>query len=184
MPRLYTKTGDSGTTALGSGERVSKSSLRIEAYGTVDELNSCLGMILTYPLHKDISHVLMKVQNDLFDLGADLSCPRGKDYKFYVPRITLELIEYLENRIDHFTTFVSPFTHFVLPGGSAGAAFIHFARTICRRSERHVVALHTQEEGAEYAIRYLNRLSDLLFIMARFQNLKDDQPETPWVAKK
>lgn len=176
LSKIYTRTGDRGTTALGDGRRVRKDHLRIAAFGAVDELNSVLGLVLMGGLETEGTVVLRGVQNDLFDLGADLCVPdkpgRGKARRpRSAPlRITADHVTPLETTIDRFNASLPPLKSFVLPGGSPAAAWLHLARTVCRRAERSVVALSRRSRVNDQAIIYLNRLSDLLFVMARRAN--------------
>ncbi len=181
LNKIYTRTGDKGTTALGSGERVRKDSLRVSAYGTVDETNAAIGMArvhiadLSFPV--DVDAVLGRIQNDLFDLGADLCLPdRGKPLPYEPLRIVPEQVARLESEIDAMNAELKPLRSFVLPGGTAGAAALHVARTVCRRAERVLVELAAapDEPVSEAAIRYLNRLSDLLFVASRYVNDRGD----------
>lgn len=160
LSKIYTRTGDDGTTGLGDGSRTQKDSLRVEAYGTVDELNSALGVVIAGCDDEKICKVLLDVQHDLFDLGGELCIPGTE-------MIGDPHIERLENELDELNADLPPLKDFILPGGSAAAAGAHLARTICRRSERRVIALARHEEVNEPAIRYLNRLSDLMFVIAR-----------------
>ena len=175
LNRIYTKTGDDGTTGLGTGERVSKTSPRIAAYGTVDELSSVLGMALTLPLaDRDggrFDELLTAIQNDLFDVGADLCIP-PKEGEGHVLRITPAYVKRLENWIDEYNASLEPLTTFILPGGKPLAAWMHMARTVARRAERLTYELKEVEPervGAD-ALHYLNRLSDLLFVLSRAAN--------------
>ncbi len=176
LSKIYTRTGDRGTTALGNGRRVRKDHLRIVAYGVVDELNSVLGLALMGGIEAEGTAVLRTAQNDLFDLGADLCLPekagRGKTRppRSAPLRITADHVEPLEKAIDRFNASLPPLRSFVLPSGSPAAAWLHLARTVCRRAERAVVALSRRERVNEHALIYLNRLSDLLFVMARRAN--------------
>ena len=187
LNKIYTRTGDKGTTALGSGERVRKDSLRVSAYGTVDETNAVIGMArvhlagLSFPL--DVDAILGRIQNDLFDLGADLCLPdRGKPLPYEPLRIVPEQVARLENEIDAMNAELKPLRSFVLPGGTAGAAALHVARTVCRRDARLIVELAAapDEPVSEAAIRYLNRLSDLLFVASRYVNDRGDR-DVLWV---
>ena len=176
LNRIYTRTGDDGTTALGSGERRPKYDLRVAAYGTVDETNAAIGVArLQLATEPDVDAILARVQNDLFDLGADLAVPEkadkpGKDRL----RIVDTQVARLEADIDKLNAALTPLTSFVLPGGEPAAAHLHLARTICRRAERLVVELAARksEVVSAPAIRYLNRLSDLLFVAARYVNAR------------
>lgn len=181
MPRLtkiYTRTGDEGTTALGSRERVKKDAPRVAAYGDVDELNSVIGVALAMDLVQDVADVLKQIQNELFNLGSDLAFP--VDSEFDVPRIEARHVESLEAIIDTMSEVVGPLDNFILPGGRLGAGQLHLARTVCRRAERSVVALAQQEPVGEITLAYLNRLSDALFVMARFENYSHKVPEPLW----
>ena len=176
LTKIYTKTGDDGTTALGSGERVSKTAARIEAYGTVDETNAAIGMarLMLGPDRQDVSAMLARVQNDLFDLGADLCVPdRGEPLPYTPLRIKDAQAERLEREIDAMNGEMAPLASFVLPGGSNAGAALHLARTICRRAERHIVRLKLEGEPvSDAACRYINRLSDHLFVASRYVNGK------------
>jgi cob(I)alamin adenosyltransferase len=174
LNRIYTKTGDDGTTALGTGERRPKYDLRIAAYGTVDELNAALGLARLHTgSTPDVDAILARIQNDLFDLGADLSTPdRGKGPGGERLAIVDAQTERLEREIDRLNGQLRPLRSFVLPGGEPAAAYLHLARTVCRRAERLVVELADRpaEVVSAAARRYLNRLSDLLFVASRYVN--------------
>jgi len=174
LNRIYTRTGDSGTTALGSGERRPKYDLRVAAYGTVDETNAVIGLAqLHLAKEPEVAAILTRVQNDLFDLGADLASPAPEEGdKRERLRIVESQVERLEGDIDRLNAALAPLTSFVLPGGDPAAAHLHLARTVCRRAERLVVELAARpgERVGAPAIRYLNRLSDLLFVAARYVN--------------
>lgn len=183
MPRItkvYTRTGDDGTTALGSGQRVPKNALRIAAYGTVDELNAQLGVALAAGPDDDLAAALRLIQNELLHLGADLCIPEADKVKRPGPRIEARHVAALERLIDRLNAQLDPLKNFVLSGGCAAAAYLHVARTVCRRAERDVVALAQQEPVGPHAIQYLNRLSDALFVMARYQNKAAGVPEPLW----
>jgi cob(I)alamin adenosyltransferase len=180
ITRVYTRTGDDGTTALGGGERVPKESARIEAYGTVDELNSQIGAALAAGLDPEIGAALAAVQNELFHLGSDLCMPEGDKARTPVPRIEARHVEALEKLMDGFSRQIAPLENFVLPGGSPGAAQLHLARTVCRRAERLVVALSRKEAIGPFTISYLNRLSDALFVLARAENARRGIPDVLW----
>ncbi|KQO45673.1 cob(I)yrinic acid a c-diamide adenosyltransferase [Methylobacterium sp. Leaf86] len=172
LNRIYTRTGDKGSTALANGERRSKADLRVEAYGTVDETNACIGLAR---LHADIvlDAMLGRIQNDLFDLGADLATPESDEPPAYEPlRIVASQVKRIEADIDVLNAELSPLKSFVLPGGSAASAALHLARTICRRAERLTVALAAVEgeRVSPEALQYLNRLSDFLFVASRTAN--------------
>lgn len=166
ITKVYTKTGDTGQTSLVSGARVSKADLRVGAYGDVDELNSVLGVTRTFPLDEELNALLGRIQNELFTLGADLATPAGTP----VPRVDEEMVKGLEEVIDKYLGELAPLREFILPGGSQAGAMLHLARTVARRAERVVVALSEREEINAESLRYLNRLSDLLFVLARVAN--------------
>jgi cob(I)alamin adenosyltransferase len=173
LNRIYTRTGDKGTTALAAGGRRAKHDLRIEAFGTVDETNACLGMVRLHTAGHEIDAMLSRIQNDLFDLGADLATVETDKPLPYEPlRITQAQVDRLEQEIDRLNESLSVLRSFVLPGGTPGAAALHLARTICRRAERRVVELmeKPEEQVSPEAVKYLNRLSDFLFVASRFVN--------------
>jgi cob(I)alamin adenosyltransferase len=173
LTRIYTRAGDQGQTSLGDGKRVPKTDLRIEAYGTVDELNAVVGFALAAPeLPEEFWPWLRQAQNDLFDLGADLCVPEGGERERL--RVTPEQVERLEELCDRANERLEPLKSFVLPGGGEAAARLHLARTVCRRAERRAVALSEAEEINTAALAYLNRLSDLLFILARAASQGDE----------
>lgn len=179
LNRIYTKTGDKGTTALGNGERRRKDDLRIDTYGTVDEANSAIGMArlatAADPALAELDAMLGRIQNDLFDLGADLCTPdRGEPLAYEPLRVLDAQVERLETDIDALNSGLAPLRSFVLPGGSPAAAALHLARTITRRAERLLVALDAQPEEpvGPATLKYLNRLSDFLFVAARYVNHK------------
>ncbi len=181
MPRLtkiYTRVGDQGLTSLGSGRRVPKESLRVAAYGAVDELNATLGVAVASSLCDRLNEVLPVIQNELFHLGSDLCFTEEDKEQFDIPQIARTHVVRLESLIDELTEVVGPLENFILPGGSIGAAHLHVARTVCRRAERDVVALSRVESVGSQVIPYLNRLSDALFVMARYENFvrKTDEP--------
>ena len=180
LTRLYTRKGDDGTTALSGGQRVAKDSLRVTAYGTVDELNAAIGLALASGLTVALVEPLQAIQNELFHLGSDLSFREADKEKVDIPKIEGRHIEQLEKLVDRYVEEVGPLQNFILPGGSMGAAHLHLARTICRRAERVVVTLAREEAVGTYVLQYLNRLSDLLFVMARYENLRRDVPEPLW----
>jgi cob(I)alamin adenosyltransferase len=188
LNKIYTRTGDDGTTGLGSGQRRLKSDLRVEAYGTVDEANSCIGLarLHTAAAHPEVDAILGRMQNDLFDLGADLATPDdGKPLGYEPLRIVAAQTERLESEIDGLNTRLQPLKSFVLPGGSPAAAALHLARTVARRAERLMVAL-AQTAGEPVnpeAVRYINRASDLLFVAARMVN-DDGKDDVLWVPGK
>ncbi|MEK7287158.1 MAG: cob(I)yrinic acid a,c-diamide adenosyltransferase [Elusimicrobiota bacterium] len=183
MPRItkvYTRTGDDGTTALGRGERVSKDSPRVEAYGTVDELSSQIGAALAAGLDPGISQELAKIQNDLFHLGSVLCVLQSDKQRLDAPQIEQRHVDALEALIDRLLLKLQPLENFILPGGSPGAAQLHVARAVCRRCERLVVALARREVIGTFAVKYLNRLSDALFVMARHENNRRGLKDTHW----
>jgi len=177
--KIYTRKGDRGETSLFGGTRVTKDSLRIEAYGSVDELNSVLGVVRSLNPPDEIDRILQSVQDDLFVLGADLATPRRKKRNDIV-RVQPSNIDRLEKAIDHLETSLQPLTSFILPGGSQAAAQLHVARTVCRRAERLVVRLSKKEKIGEMPVMYLNRLSDLLFVLARYANKAAGVEEKKW----
>lgn len=175
LNRIYTKTGDAGTTALGTGERVSKTSVRIAAYGTVDETNAQIGMVRLHlgPSEPLADQMLVRVQNDLFDLGADLCVPdRGEKLAYEPLRMTEAQVKRLEDEIDLMNAELQPLKSFVLPGGTPSACALHVARTVCRRAERMMVELSMlpDEPVSPAALKYVNRLSDFLFVAGRYVN--------------
>lgn len=180
--KIYTKKGDSGETSLFGGTRVSKSSARIKAYGTVDELNSLMGVAGSYSLSPKGTVWTEKVQEYLFILGSDLATPPSS--KTRINRIGEEEIEALEQTIDEMEKELDPLKNFILPGGSHGGANLHLARTICRRAERAAVACAQEEEVSADSIKFLNRLSDFLFVLARYENKYAGIEETPWKPEK
>ena len=183
MPRItkvVTRTGDDGTTALGSGQRVPKNAPRIAAYGTVDELNAQIGVALASQPADELAAGLRQMQNDLFHLGADLCIPEAEKARHPGPRIDARHVAALEQLIEHLNAQLPPLKNFVLPGGCPGAACLQVARTVCRRAEREVVALAQQEPVGSHAIQYLNRLSDALFVMARYRNKLAGIAEPEW----
>jgi cob(I)alamin adenosyltransferase len=183
MPRLtkiYTRSGDEGNTSLGNRQRVAKNSARVEAYGTVDELNSLLGFSIAQKLTERLTKFLSAIQNELFHLGADLSYPEGDGKENKVPRIEQRHIDALEKLIDELNGELGPLENFILPGGSPGAASLQIARAVCRRAERNLVGLAENEQISPLAIAYLNRLSDALFVMSRYENMQKKVEEPLW----
>ncbi|MFI5322905.1 MAG: cob(I)yrinic acid a,c-diamide adenosyltransferase [Thermodesulfobacteriota bacterium] len=174
ITKVYTKTGDEGLTSLIGGLRVSKASAKVEAYGDVDELNAVIGIARGLAHNERVGIVLVAVQKDLFIVGAELASPPG----FEVPKIGEDRIKALESAIDEFLLDLEPLKEFILPGGNAGGANLHFARTVARRAERKIVKLMEEEEVRKEVLVYLNRLSDLLFVMARIENLESGFSET------
>lgn len=179
--KIYTKTGDDGTTGLFGGARVMKNSSAVEAYGTVDELNAVIGVARAAKQDPFIDGVLAHVQVDLFTIGAELACVPGKEDKLGMALVTPEDAVRLEHAIDEAEKDLSPLTNFVLPGGSPQAAALHFARTVCRRAERRV--LSAEDGPREEVIVYMNRLSDLLFTLARLANVKAGVADVPWAPR-
>ena len=174
LSKIYTRTGDDGTTGLGDGSRVGKDSLRVEAYGTVDELNSSLGVLLAVPgLPREVSACLTEVQHELFDMGGELCIPGHR-------AIREEQITRLERTLDEFNEALPPLKEFILPGGGAAAAACHLARTVARRAERRVVKLAREETVSAEVGKYLNRLSDLLFVIARVLARHERGTEVLW----
>jgi cob(I)alamin adenosyltransferase len=183
MPRLtkiYTRKGDQGMTSLSGGQRVPKDSLRVTAYGWVDELNSALGLTLAHGLSPRLAPVVAGIQNELFHLGSDLSFLEEDKAQYSVPQIETRHVQKLESLIDELNEIVGPLQNFVLPGGSIAAANLHLARTICRHAERAVVTLTAAEPVGSQALPYLNRLSDALFVMARYENHAAGVAEPLW----
>lgn len=173
LSKIYTRTGDDGTTGLGDGSRVPKDHARVEAYGTVDELNSALGVVLSRALPDDVRAALAAIQHELFDLGGELCIP-GRQV------IEPRHVTRLEEILDRFNATLSPLKEFILPGGGESAALLHLARTICRRAERRTIAFARTDAVNPLAVKYLNRLSDLLFVTARYVNAVDKNPEILW----
>ena len=180
LDRIYTKTGDTGLTGLGGGKRVPKDSPRVRAYGTVDELNSAIGVALALGLTDRLGRELGRIQNELFDLGSDLCWPEDDERRGRIPTVQPRHVEALERTIDELNDAVGPLTNFLLPGGTPGAAQLHVARTICRRAERETVTLAREEPIGSLVQTYLNRLSDGLFVMARFENHERGVAEPLW----
>ena len=173
LSKIYTRTGDDGTTGLGDGSRVAKDSLRVEAYGTVDEANSCIGLVLASEVPEDIRTLLTSVQHQMFDLGGELCIPGHA-------AIDDEDVERLEQHLDRYNDDLPPLKDFILPGGGEAAARCHIARTVVRRAERETVALSRVETVRPQAIRYLNRLSDLLFVLSRVLARSSGHGEVLW----
>jgi cob(I)alamin adenosyltransferase len=174
LSKIYTRTGDGGTTGLGDGSRVDKDCLRVAAFGTVDELNSLLGLILTCDLSESVRDCLTRLQHELFDLGGELCMP---GYEL----IPDAYVGQLESDLDRFNEDLTPLKDFILPGGSEAAARCHLARTVCRRAERALVTMTREEDVNEASVRYLNRLSDLLFVIARVLARAGGGAEVIWV---
>lgn len=177
LNKIYTRSGDKGTTVLGTGQRVPKYNLRIRSYGTVDETNSCIGVARHQIGNSSayLDEMLLRIQNDLFDLGADLCTPdRGEKLEYEPLRVSQAQVDWLEEKIDEMNDELEALTSFVLPGGSPGSAALHIARTVCRRAECLIVELAAEEREpvSETVVKYINRLSDLLFVAARYANDK------------
>jgi cob(I)alamin adenosyltransferase len=177
--KIYTKTGDDGTTSLFSGGRVPKSHLRVEAYGTVDELNSVIGVVRACKPHHRTEKMLTRIQHQLFNLGADLATPLDAKAQWVI-RMDADNINWLEEKIDELTEELPKLTNFILPAGTLTAAHLHVARTVCRRAERVLVGLQAHEDMGEFPLIYLNRLSDLLFTLARWENFVMRIPDDRW----
>jgi len=175
--KIYTKTGDDGSTGLQGNFRIAKSHPRIISYGTIDEANAALGVVLVNSLDDDVTKILTDIQNDLFLVGADLSNPNLNDVK---NRVTLDMVERLEQYIDKFESELPPLTNFILPGGDNAAAQLHYVRTVVRRAETQVVQLSEKDEINFNCIKYLNRLSDLFFVMGRLINKRKDKNDILW----
>jgi cob(I)alamin adenosyltransferase len=180
LTKIYTRTGDDGTTGLGGGQRVPKDSARIAAYGAVDELNSVIGVAVAAGLDEELMAMFRSIQNDLFHLGSDLCVLEEDKKKFKIPQIEARHVKQLETFIDKLQKSLKPLENFILPGGSAGSAHLHVARCVCRRTEIDVLKLKRLEPIGEFGLKYLNRLSDLLFVMARYENLKKDVKDVLW----
>jgi len=177
LTKIYTRGGDTGETSLGDGSRVSKLDGRIEAFGAVDELNAALGLVLAGDLPDELRGVIARVQNELFDVGADLSVPAGVDGRL---RVEQSMVDRLEQDCDRFNAELPELRSFVLPGGTEAAARLHVARTLCRRAERDVLRAAAKHELGPLVAVYLNRLSDLLFVLARAENALAGQDEPLW----
>jgi cob(I)alamin adenosyltransferase len=188
--KIYTKTGDKGTTALFGGTRVKKYNSRIESYGTVDELNSYIGLIKDQEIKENLKAALLKIQNELFTLGAMLATPPEKETlksgkeRLNIPKIDEDSILFLENEIDKMDEVLPQMTHFILPGGHQAVSFCHVARCVCRRAERLSVELNDFEPINEDILKYLNRLSDYLFVLARKLSLDLQVAEIKWIPTK
>lgn len=177
--KIYTKTGDNGETGLFGGPRVTKDHIRIHAYGTVDELSSILGIASVHCTDIELREVIVQLQNQLFVLGADLATPRQAK-STVIQRISTDDITYIEDLIDKFDEELPPLKNFILPGGSLFGATLHYARTVCRRAERFIVSLAQKEDLGMEVGQYINRLSDLLFVMARTANYRSGGKEMIW----
>ena len=178
LDKIYTKGGDKGLTSLGDGKRIKKNSLRVKAYGDIDELNSTLGVVTCF-CSKPIRNILTVIQNDLFDLGADLCSTNEKKKTIFIDE---KRTKFLENELDKINEKLPPLKSFVIPGGTKSSAFLHNARTVARRCERSILALKEKENINKEAIKYINRLSDFLFVAGRIENIKDG--DILWVPNK
>jgi cob(I)alamin adenosyltransferase len=179
--KIYTKTGDKGETGLFGGERVPKNSLRIEAYGTIDELNSFIGLAITEVKSAEVKNLLEIIQNELFTVGSDLAAPYNEtNEKNKISRVPEEFYINVEKAIDKFEAELQPLKNFILPGGIKSASLLHICRTICRRAERNVVALNNSVKIDDNIIIFLNRLSDLFFVLARYENHLAGIPDVKW----
>lgn len=173
LSKIYTRTGDAGTTGLGDGTRVAKDSLRVAAMGDVDELNSVIGLMLTEPVSSKIRDCLTQVQHDLFNMGGEICMPG-------YAMIKAERVTALENILDEWNETLSPLKEFILPGGGRAAAYCHLARTVCRRAERQMTTLNNVEKITQISLQYINRLSDLLFVLCRILNKEAGVPDVLW----
>ena len=188
--KIYTKTGDKGTTSLYGGTRVPKYHLRIESYGTIDELNSYIGLISTQQIDKNSTTSLLKIQNELFTIGSMLATPEDKETlksgkeRLNIPKVDTSSITYLEQEIDAMNENLPAMTHFVLPGGHQAVSYCHIARCICRRAERITVQLSEEVLINRDVLKYLNRLSDYLFVLARKLTYDNNIEEIPWIPEK
>ncbi len=181
MVKIYTRTGDSGETSLFDGQRVTKSSMRVSAYGDVDELNSSIGLAASFTKDEQLREVLQEIQVKLFEVGADLATPLESITPKPITRIAAQDAKRLEKIIDEIDAKLEPMTNFILPGGSQCAASLHLARSICRRAERSVISLKEKETINFHAVTYLNRLSDLLFVLTRYANKIEKIKEEKWI---
>lgn len=187
--KIYTRTGDSGSTALFGGARVAKDALRVEAYGTVDELNACLGVAIAAlsGASEELRPILLALQSELFDLGAELATAPERRHEKLTARLApvgAEQVAALERIIDRYEERLAPLRSFILPGGAPAAAALHHARTVARRAERRIVSLAAREPLDAGVLQYVNRLSDLLFVLARAANLLSGVEDVPWTARK
>ena len=178
LDKIYTRGGDSGLTSLGDGKRVEKHSLRIRAYGEIDEINSVLGIVICY-CNEFLKKIILKIQNDLFDIGADLCIPSLKEKKI---ALNEKNILFLEKELDEINDKLKKLDSFILPGGTKASSFLHYARTVTRRCERTIVELSSKEKINQNIIKYINRLSDFLFVAARIENIKDG--DILWIPNK
>jgi cob(I)alamin adenosyltransferase len=180
LTRIYTRKGDDGSTGLGGGQRVPKDALRVAAYGTVDELNSQLGVALAAGTAPRLEPELRRIQNELFHLGSDLCFLEADKVQFRLPQIEARHVDALEALMDELNDVVGPLENFILPGGTPAAAALHVARTVCRRAERDAITLGREEAVGPHVVAYLNRLSDALYIMARYDNHVRGEIEPLW----
>lgn len=178
--KIYTKTGDTGLTGLFDGKRVKKNALRVDVYGTVDELNSIIGLARSFELPEQMKADIEHLSLDLFNLGSDLATRREAEVSFKIVRISQENIDWLERKIDAYDEILPPLNYFILPGGTKAAAFLHQARTVCRRAERLAVTLAETDDLGEFVIIYLNRLSDYLFVASRLANFYAGESDIMW----
>jgi cob(I)alamin adenosyltransferase len=173
LSKIYTRTGDDGSTGLGDGSRTQKNSPRVEAFGTVDELNSFIGLLLSHPLPTEVSDFLSGIQHDLFDLGGEISIP-GRE------ALTADYVTRIETALDKYNAELAPLKEFILPGGAQTAALCHIIRTVCRRAERRLIDLKQAQPVSTQAICYLNRLSDFFFVLARYLNFEQGKDDVLW----
>lgn len=182
--KVYTRRGDAGQTDLFGGDRVSKEHIRVEAYGEVDELNACVGVAAAASAHADVAAFMQGIQSTLFDIGSFLATPEAAHRtKASIPEAEEEDVKALEAEIDRLEEELSPLENFILPGGTPAAAAFHVARTVCRRAERRVVSLDREDPLGGFALRYLNRLSDLLFVLARVENARANVEDVEWKSR-
>lgn len=177
--KIYTKGGDKGKTSLFGGERVEKNNPRLEAYGTIDELNSILGFAIANELHSKTKNIILNIQNNLFVIGAELATPANVKSNA-IKSIQSYEIKNIEDYIDEIELELKPLSSFILPGGSKSASLLHMARTVCRRAERRIIEVDLEEKINPDIIVYINRISDLLFVLARFENHSSSTPEIEW----
>jgi cob(I)alamin adenosyltransferase len=182
--KIYTKTGDKGSTSLLGGTRVSKAHLRIDSYGTVDELNAWIGMLRDQEVNQSRVALLLNIQDRLFTIGSELAAEPGKAGQYNIPKIEEQDIIQLEEAIDEMNTHLEPMKTFILPGGHPSISYAHVARTVCRRAERTIVLLSQEEPTDELIVKYLNRLSDYLFVLSRKIGKELSVSDTPWIAKR
>lgn len=179
--KIYTRKGDGGETSLFGGQRVWKDNPRISAYGAVDELNSLLGVTVTEVKNQEVAEIIIGLQNNLFTVGSDLASPLEEENRnFSIPRVPRDYVEKIEKLIDDYDSKLPQLKKFIIPGGTKGAALLHLARTVCRRAERDVILLSKSEFINKEIKTFLNRLSDLLFVLARFENFSSNCPDIEW----